>query len=259
MKKIWLSSLVPSEDVVKEVMSQLKTYGLEAHGHFWEDDLDKVAWIKPRGELLDQKTALWGILGSEEDFQNPSFRYGLSLLAVTVQAARGPGFPIVLLQIDGALISPDTLTTPLKGVDVLSVTGAAYGPKLVAKVHQTAGEEAPADYRLDLIGNEHLGQWFEVGPRDGEWSGGMFAVAGAEIVFQGVGPKSSLPEKSVLNYPIEGMKLNLGEKEFTAWAVQNQLDPETSYFVKVKGFPESILFGPYSSEEDAEVSVVKLK
>jgi len=259
MKKIWLSSLVSSEDAVKEVMSKLKTYGLEAYGHFWEDDLEKMAWIKPRGELLDQKTALWGILGAEKDFQNPSFRYGLSLLAVTVQAARGPGFPIVLLQTDGSLISPDTLTTSLRGVDILSVTGAAYGPKLVAKVHQTAGGEAIADYRLDVIGNEHLGQWFEAGPRDGEWSGGMFAVAGAEIVFQGVGPKGSLPEKSILNYPIEGLKVNLGDKEYVAWAVQNELGPETSHFVKVKGAPESILFGPYSSEEEAEVYVFKLK
>ena len=84
-------------------------------------------------------------------------------------------------------------------------------------------------------------------------------MSDAEIAFHGVGPKSSLPSKSVLNYPVEGLKLNLGNKEYTAWAVQNELDPDTSYFVKVKGFPESILFGPYSSEEDAEVFVVALK
>jgi hypothetical protein len=37
------------------------------------------------------------------------------------------------------------------------------------------------------------------------------------------------------------------------------LNPETSYFVKVEGFPESILFGPYSTEEAADVYVIKLK
>jgi hypothetical protein len=37
------------------------------------------------------------------------------------------------------------------------------------------------------------------------------------------------------------------------------LDNETSYFVKVEGFPESIVFGAYSAEEAAEVFVVRLK
>jgi hypothetical protein len=259
MKKVWLSSLVKSEAVVKKVMAQLKTYGLEAHGHFWEDDLEKVAWIKPRGELLDAKVILWAILGSEEDFRNPAFRYGLSLLAVTVQAQRGLGFPIVVLQTEGETIAPVTLTTPLKGVDVLSCSGAAWAAKLVAKAHGGGTAGMSSEYRLDLYGNEHIGQWFEVGPANGSWSGGMFAVADAEIAFHGVGPKGVLPNRSVLNYPVEGLKLNLGEKEYTAWAVQNELDRDTSYFVKVKGFPTSILFGPYSNDQDAEMFVMALK
>jgi hypothetical protein len=45
MKRVWLSSLIKSEDVVKKLIAQLKTYGLEANGHFWEDDLEKVAWM----------------------------------------------------------------------------------------------------------------------------------------------------------------------------------------------------------------------
>jgi hypothetical protein len=258
MKKVWLSSLVKSEAVIKKVMAQLKTYGLEARGHFWEDDLPKVAWIKPRGELLDTKVVLWAILGSEEDFRNPAFRYGLSLLAVTVQAQRGLGFPMVVLQTEGQTISPDTLTTPLRGVDVLSCSGAAWGAKMVAKAHGGKGEMS-SEYRLDLYGNEHIGQWFEVGPAKGSWSGGMFAVADAEIAFHGVGPKGVLPNRSVLNYPVEGLKLNLGGKEYTAWAVENELGCDTSYFVKVKGFPASILFGPYSKEQDADVFVMGLK
>lgn len=259
MKKVWMTSLVKSEDVVKKLMGQLKTYGLETSGHFWEDDLEKMAWMKPRGELVDPKVTCWAILGSDKDFQNPSLRYGLSLLATTVQAQRGLGFPIILVQTEGEAIVAETLPTPLKGVDVLTAASATVGAKMVAKVHGTSSEAVSSDYRLDLYGNEHLGQWFEVGPNDGSWSGGMFAVADAEIVFHGVGPKGSLPEKSVLNFPVEGLKLHLGDKEYTAWAVQNPLDPESSYFVKVKGFPESILFGPYSQEEDAEVFVVALK
>jgi hypothetical protein len=259
MKKVWLSSLVHSEETVQKLMAQLKTYGLEASGHFWEDDLKKMAWIKPRGELVNSQVVLWGILGSDKDFQNPSFRYGLSVLTITVQAQRGLDFPIVVLQTEGDQMSSETLTTPLKGADVLMASSATLGAKLVAKVHSGSKQAIASDYRLDLYGNEHIGQWFEVGPQTGSWSGGMFAVADGEIAFHGVGPKGSLPEKSVLNYPVEGLKLNLSDKAYTAWAVQNALDPDTSYFVKVKGSPDSILFGPYSQEEDAEVFVVALK
>jgi hypothetical protein len=258
MKKLWLSSLVSSEDVVKKLMGQLKTYGLDANGHFWEDNLEKVAWMKPREELMDTQVVLWAILGSEKDFRNPAFRYGLSLLALTVQAQRGLNFPMVLLQTEGEPIPPDLLTTPLKGADVLSASSAVLGAKLVAKAHATPKQISP-EYHIDIYGNEHIGQWFEIRPLHSAWPGAMFGVDGGEIAFHAVGPGGKLPSKSVLNYPMEGLKLNLGEKEYTAWAAQNELNPETSYFVKVDGFPESIVFGPYSTEEAADVYVIELK
>jgi hypothetical protein len=52
--------------------------------------------------------------------------------------------------------------------------------------------------------------------------------------------------------------LSLGEKEYSAWAAQNELTPETSYFVKIQGTPESLLFGPYSTQEEAELYVLKI-
>jgi len=258
MKKIWLTSLGASEDLVKKLISQMKTYGLEVNGHFWKDDLEKVAWMGARDELLDSKIALWGILTSDEDLLKPAIRYGLSLLAITVQAQRGLNFPILILQTKGEPISSEKLTTPLVGVGVLSVSDSGLGAKLVAKVHRSA-REISSEYRLDTYGSAQIGQWFEIGPENASWPGSMFGVAGANIAFHAVGPKEKLPSQSVLNYPMKGLKLNLGEKEYEAWAVQNELDTETSYFVKVEGFPESIVFGPYSTEEAADVYVVKLK
>ena len=120
-------------------------------------------------------------------------------------------------------------------------------------------KEIALAYRLDVYGNPQTGQWLEVGPTDASWNGALLGVAGAEIAFHAVGPNGSLPSKSVLNYPMEGLKLNLGDKEYVAWAVQNELDDETSYFTKIDGFPESVLFGPYSSEDETEVHVVQLK
>ena len=256
-KTIWLTSLVRSEEAVKKLISQLKTYGLETKGHFWEEDLEKMAWMNAREELIKPDVGLWLILAASENLLFPAVRYGLSLLTITVQAQRGLSFPLVILFTQGSPPSSEALPTPLRGVDFLSLTDPGMAAKLVAKVHAQV-KEASSEYRLDLYGNPQIGQWFEVGPRNSSWPGAMFGVAGGEITFHAVGRKGSLPSQSVLHYPMKGLKLNLGEKEHKAWAAQNELGPGDSYFIKVKGFPESIIFGPYSSQEATDVYVLKI-
>ncbi|MCP4690748.1 MAG: hypothetical protein GY859_22025 [Desulfobacterales bacterium] len=258
MKKIWLTSLSSDEQGVKKFMTGMKTYGLEVAGHFWENDLEKAAWIKPRDELIDAGTALWAIMGSAGDLRDPEFRYGLSLLAITVQARRGAAFPMVMLQTGPAAPDVENLPTPLANVEVLSAGNPALGAKLVAKVHTPPKASSPA-HRLDMYGSDRIGQWFEVGPVNEQWSGVMFGASGAEITFHAVGPAGGLPDKSTLHYPMKGLTMTLGEKEYTAWAARNELDPASSYFVQVKGFPDSILFGPYATEDSADVFVVTLK
>jgi len=258
MKTVWLTSIIPSEERVKNLIAQLKPYGLDVKGHFWEDEISKMAWAKPREELIKPDVLLWLILASGENLKTPSIRYGLSLLCLTLQAQKGISFPVVILFAEGEIPSAETLPTPLKGCDLLSMTDPAMAAKLVVKVNTPVKEILP-EYRLDTYGNPHIGQWIEVGPWNGSWPGAMFGVSGAEIIFHAVGPKGSLPTQSSLRYPLKGIKLNLGGKEYTAWAVQNEMNADTSYFVKLEGFPESILFGPYSTEEEAEVYVVQLK
>lgn len=258
MKTIWLTSLGSSQDAVKKLMSQMKTYGLEIKGHFWKDDLENMAWMAARDELTDSKISFWTILGSEEELLNPDLRYGLSLLAIIAQAKRGLNFPVIILQTHGSLVSTDQLPTPLKDADIFLSSDPGLGAKLVAKAHATS-KQISHEYYIDIYGNEQIGQWFEVRPFSSTWPGAIFGVNGGEIAFHAVGPGGKLPSKTVLNYPMEGLKLNLGEKEFIAWAAQNELNAETSYFVKVDGSPESILFGPYSTEEAADVYVIALK
>ena len=258
MKTIWLTSIGSSQEPVKQLMSQMKTYGIEVQGHFWKDDLKKMAWMAARENLLDTNVSMWGIVGSDEELLIPDTLYGLSLLAITVQAQRGLHFPIMILQTQGELVSSEQLSTPLKGADVLSVSGGGIEAKLVAKVHAPP-KPVSAEYYLDMYGNEQIGQWFEVRPAQSSWPGVMFGVTGAEIAFHAVGPAGSLPSKTTLNYPMQGLKLEMGDKEYTAWATQNELNAETSYFVKVEGYPDSIVFGPYSTEKAADVFMVRLK
>jgi len=260
MKTFWLTSLEPSQSIVNDLMSKMKPYGIEIKGHFWEDELKKMPWMAAREDLTDPKISFWAILGSEEELLNPNLRYGLSLLAIIVQAKRGVNFPVVILQTHGSLVSTDQLPTPLKGADIFLSSDSGLGAKLVAKAHQTS-KQISHEYFIDIYGNEQIGQWFEIRPFSSIWPGAMFGVFGGKIAFHGVGPSGKLPSKSVLNYPMKGLRLNLREKEYIAWAVQNELNAETSYFVKIDGFPESILFGSYSTEEsdEADVHVIELK
>lgn len=258
MKRVWLTSVDRSEETVRALIPKLKSYGLEASGHFWEDDLEKMAWIGPREELVGPEVALWIVLGSAESLRKPSVRYGLSLLASTVQAKREVSFPIVLLVERGEIPSPDSLPTPLKGAALLAHADPGLGAKLVARAHAPAKASAP-EYRFDAYGNPQIGQWFEVGPRESAWAGAMFGLSEGEILFHGVGPKGMLPSRSVLNYPSRGLRLNLGGREYTAWSVRNEVGPGTSYFVKVSGNPGSVLFGSFPEGDQGEVYVVTLQ
>jgi hypothetical protein len=258
MKTLWLTSLSSSEDPPKQFAGQMRKYGFDVKGHFWRDDLQKAAWVGAREELIDSNTLLWAIIANHEELLAPDTLYGLSLLTISVQAQRGLHFPIVILATQDDLIPSDQLSTPLKGSDVIRFSDAGLGAKIVAKAH-TPPKALTSEYALDVIANEQIGQWFEVRPTQSTWPGVMFGVAGAKILFHAVGPKCQLPSKTVLNYPMEGLKLEMGEKEYVAWATQNELNAETSYYVKVEGFPESILFGPYSTEESADVFTLKLK
>lgn len=258
MKKIWLSAVNSSKEEVQKIKSHLQPYGVVMDGHFWLDDIDKMSWAVPRQAILDGQINMWVILVSSEDLASPSVRYGLALLALTVQAAKGQNFPIAILQKTGEVIAPVALPTPLLDCDIFDLSHATYAAKIVAKLHKKIDNTIPA-YRLDVYGIPQIGQWFEVGPREGTWAGALFGTAGAEPCLHTVGKAGQLPEKSVLNFAQRGLEIDLLGRKFTAWAVQNELDASTSYYVKVDGCPDSILFSAYTSGEDAEVFVVKLK
>jgi hypothetical protein len=58
---------------------------------------------------------------------------------------------------------------------------------------------------------------------------------------------------------MQGLKLEMGDTEFTAWAAQNEVSTENSYYVKVSGTPGTLLFGPYAENSEAELYVIRLK
>ncbi len=258
MKKIWITALDKDEQEVQKLMATLKSYGLGVDGHFWVDDLTKMAWDSALEMLSAKDTALWIILGKADQYEMSSICQGLSLLALSVQHRRGVGFPILLVSTKGD-IDTGRLPTPFKGADMLPPGLAALGPKIVALANKPVSSINPG-YRLNLHPIPGIGLWFEVGPPEGGlgWPGAMFGVHGADIDFHGVGPADGIPEKAVLEYAMKGMKIRLGEDEFTAWAVQNNLSAGSSYYVRLKGTPDKIIFGVFAAGDEAEVHTIAL-
>jgi hypothetical protein len=258
MKNVWLSALAVPEQQVRGLLQKLHTYGLKPSAHEWRNDNAAMAWMGPKEALCAAQCAFWAIMGAKPAFVKPETRYGLSLLALCVQSVRGRGFPIVILQTDAEPMTGAELPTPLQGALILPAADAGTPAKLVAKAHSQP-PVLPAAYHFDMVGNPQLGQWFSLRPNEGEWSGVIFGVDEGEIKFQAVGPTGSLPATSTLNYPMQGLKIELKGREYTAWGVRNSVTPDTAYYVKVEGTPGALIFGGFSEESEAEMYALDLR
>lgn len=256
VKRVWISAIHGLETEVRTLVTILKNYGLEGQGHVWMDDVSQMAWMGPRDELLKPETSMWVVLAAPDDLQSESIGYGLAVLALSVQAQRGKDFPIVFL-FKQAPESWPVLPTPFQNAAVLDLNDPGFGPRMVALVHKKRGKLS-TDYYCDVYGSPQLGQWFEVGPHAEHWTGALFAVSQGEILLHAVGPRGVLPERSTLEYPTKGIKIEAQERAYTAWACQNRLSENESYFLKVDGSPGSILFGPFAETDEPEFFVLHL-
>ncbi len=259
-KKLWLTFL-PGKDqqaLLTPLMDQLTKYGLHVDGGFWDDNLEKFGWTAHAGPLKDpDKADVWLVAGQRDQWKNPDIQYGLSCLCLGVKQARGAGFPAFLLGM-GVTLSEEDLPTALKGARIFTDTDPTWPAKILAAAHKP---QAPLEepYRISVHANEYFGQWFEIGPSKGEWAGAMFGIDQGEITHHGVGPAGFPPERSVVEYSWRGLKLEVGGREFTAWALQNRIGEEESYFVKVAGNPATLIFGDHPEIGSGEAYVFSLK
>jgi hypothetical protein len=250
-KTVIVTMLDHDEASAKSLYETVSRYAKTVKGFLWVDDLDKMAWREIGREIVEPGVACWVVSGKPGQFARSETRFGLAMCAIALQARRGAGFPILLVP-DGEL-DPETLPTPLRGAEI--VPPAQLGAKVAARSNMPVPRIA-RDYTLNVIGMPGIGLWLEVGPApDGEpWTGAMLGVAGteADIDFHGVGVSGQLPEKTTLEYPMQGLKLDLDGREYTAWAVQNTLPPGHSYFARITGRPDSVVFGELGEDMDSE-------
>jgi len=259
-EKIWITWLPAGEGAPEPgpVVAALQKYGYATAGAAWIDNLAQLAWASAGLTLVDPEAAdLWLIAGRQADWRQASLRRGLAMTAAMVAGQRGAAFPVVAVGLD---FLPDAaaLPTPLGSALCLNASQPAWAIKIGPGLKRLAGAAEP-EYRLAITAEQHIGLWIEVGPRAETWQGVMFGVSGAAtLTHQAVGPKEELPSRTVLEYPLKDMKLTAGDHEYTACAVSNAIDPATSYYVKIDGHPDRILFGGHPGTDQAEVYVLTL-
>jgi len=253
-KKVWITALSKDEKSVQAVMAACKRYALEPRGHFWSDEVDKMSWTEAVPALKNSDAALWAIIGNREDFNRDKTRFGLSLLTIAAAARRRTQIPILIICTDGRM-TVESLPLMLRGADIVQLADAILGAKLVSGANQVP-KPPQIDYRLNVHGLPGIGLWFELGPGSLNWQGIMAGVSGAVIDAHGVGPAYGIPERAVLEYPIKGMKIQLGDAQFDTWAVKNNLDSSQSYYIRCQGMPRRLLFGQFSDQDEAEAHVL---
>lgn len=257
-KTVWITAIAKEKNRLTGLLKLSKKYGLSPDGHFWVDDLAKMAWQAPLEPLCAKETALWVILAGRKDLELEPIRYGLSLLALRLQNQRGIGFPILFATYDSPL-APEDLPTPFRGAVISDADNPSLGAKMAARANIPVKKIDPG-YRLDIHAGQGFGTWIELGPAGGNiWNGVLAGGLTATVNAHGVGPSGVLPLKTILEYPMRGIKLTLGEDEYDAWAVKNTIDHNQSYYVRFTGIPGSILFGQLPDEEtQADFHVLKL-
>ncbi len=258
MPSIWLSALEKDEGAVQKLMARMKKYGLALKGHFWANDNSKMAWYEALSELRSKEIGAWAIAGGRQQFLNDDLRYGLSMLALSMCGERGAAFPIILLQNGGAPLAADDLPTPLQSAVIMPADSEGTPAKLIARLHAKPAAP-PVHYTIRMAGNPHVGQWLEIRPQGDPWPGIIFGLDQGEILFQAVGPAGALPARSVLEHPMQGIRLEYEGTLFSAWAVRNEISKADAYFVKIDGAPATLLFGPFPENDQADLFKFHLK
>jgi hypothetical protein len=260
-KRVWLSWLPEGDEAgeVRGLVTLLSKSGLEVDGTPWSRDLDKVGWLETAQVLVEpEKADVWLVAGRAEDFQDRAVRYGLSLTQAMVRAKRGVPLATLCAGLDAAL-AQDALPALLHGVDRLGPPPAAWGAKTIAAAMRARSAAVDAEpFRFSIIAHQRLGQWFEVGPVQGDWKGALFGIDDGEITHHGVGPSGMLPERCTLEHPSIGMRIEAGGRELTCASVENRLAAGESYYVRVTGAPQCVLFGEHPEQDEAEVRILEL-
>src|SRR5690606_8739137 len=200
------------------------------------------------------------LVGPAAALADPAIRGELALFRLALQTQRGTTVNGLAL-LAGEPAAPAAAGTSRSDIldDWLAAVDARWPARAVARAHAPVAPRWPV--RLGMHAHERLGAWLEVHPLPGhEAEGACVGVSGegASINFHAVGEAGALPERSVNEYELQGLKFDIGGLAFDAWALQNRIGEGQSYFVRVDGLPDYLAVGTLPVGQLEEVHVLSL-
>lgn len=255
-KCAWIITLGDNDAPAQAAAAQLAAYGLPPKGQRWPKEDD--GWVASAQEAAQANAAIVIVVGTHAQYNDPALRRRLALFRLALQTRRKA-------TVNGIAIlagEPGTTTQESSNGlldDWLVASDTRWVAKAVARAHAPIAPAWPA--RLGVHAQERLGVWLEVHPAPGQTAAGaMLGVSGnnATISFHAVGPAGALPERTVNEYELKGLKFDAGNKPFEAWALQNTMAAEQSYFVRIEGEPDWLAIGSLPDGQPDDVHLLRL-
>lgn len=254
---VLLTVLEPNDALARALGEEISRLGADHQAHFWQDGPEHQAFAPVIRELERDRYGVWIIAGTSASWQRKSVRQGLALTALGACQGRqrqGIGPLSILISCDGAGMTTEDLPAPLTGAEFVS---RGLGAKAVARLHAPQ-KTRHLPCRLNVHALPGLGLWLECGPSSEPWQGALLGACGAEPDAHGVGQAGIIPDRCTLHHPVRGIRLEAGERDFTAWGVMNGLSPAESYYVRLDGLPDALVFGPFPQDDDPELHILSL-
>ena len=189
--------------------------------------LDAVprGWMRLLPLLRDEGADAWILAGRSEDFTSV-------VLARTALLTLGLPSPPVT-----AFVVCDGEGTTVPGgflEHVMVFRGGPFAGRVMAERFRPKAA-VPRFCRVFAHFDERLGLWLEVGPGAGEvWDGFMLGVVEAEVSAFGVGPCGTPPSRTVLEYPLLGIRGDIRGKVYCGCAARNVLGHGEACFLRVE-------------------------
>ena len=257
---VWIITVGEVGPLSQIVASGLKTYGLDVQGQRWPVD-ESQAWLTSAQEAASSRAALVVLVVDPSLYQKADIRRGLALFRLSLQTR-------IDRLVDGFIVfqgPPPELELGVSNCHRVLEDWQVVDPetswlaKAVARMHVPSKLGTPI--KLGLHAHERLGVWFEIARNPPiAQKGSVAGVSGenVQIDFHAVGPKGRLPNRTVNEYEIQGMKFDYQGLSFEAWGLQNTLTEDESYYIRVEGEPSYISAGELPNGEMTEVDLVCL-
>ena len=216
--------------------SKLRQAGFATAVLHWKE-LDNRAndWMQLT-EILDDIAVQAGVIAGEPAEFTEDMLCRITLLALSLTRANQPCTAFVLYEKDPAPILPPVMNH-------------------VKIWHSQEPFSLFMPFHVRALLDPMVGLWLEITPAAGQMEGFTVGVLGAEIPAFGVGPLGTIPNKSLLAYPVLGVRGTLNSIPFSACTARNELTDSMACYCKVDGIPRGVFLGGYLNEAENERDV----